>query len=57
MKPLAGGAIRNAALSLRFIVNNPNVTTAIPGMDSIEQIVENASLGNNIEPLTEAEKR
>lgn len=56
MKPLAGGAIRNASLSLRFIINNPNVTTAIPGMDSIEQIVENAELGNKIEPLTDVEE-
>lgn len=56
MKPLAGGAIRNAALSLRFIINNPNVTVAIPGMDSIEQIVENANLGNKVEPLNDEEK-
>ena len=56
MKPLAGGAIRNASLSLRFIINNPNVTTAIPGMDSIEQIVENAELGNKIELLTDVEE-
>ena len=56
MKPLAGGAISNAALSLKFIINNPNITTAIPGMDSIEQIVENAELGNKIEPLTDVEE-
>ena len=56
MKPLAGGAIRNAALSLRFIINNPNITVAIPGMDSIEQVIENASLGREIMPLNEKEK-
>lgn len=56
MKPLAGGAITNAKLSLKFIINNPSVTVAIPGMDSMEQVIENASLGNKIEPLTEVEK-
>lgn len=56
MKPLAGGAIRNPELSLRFIVNNPNVTVAIPGMDSVEQVTENARIGDKIRPLNEEEQ-
>lgn len=56
MKPLAGGAIRNASLSLKFIANNPNVTSVIPGMESIEQVRENTSIGHKVEPLNEEEK-
>ena len=32
MKPLAGGAIEDAALAVRFLVSNPDVTVVIPGM-------------------------
>lgn len=56
MKPLAGGAIRNAELSLRFIVNNPNISVVIPGMDSLEQVTANASIGINNRELTDDEK-
>lgn len=56
MKPLAGGAIRNAALSLKFIINNSNVISAIPGMDDVDQVIENAKLGDKIEPLNKEEK-
>jgi len=49
MKPLAGGAIRNTGLALRFILEHP-VSTVIPGMDSLEQVDENVRAGN--EPLT-----
>jgi len=55
MKPIAGGAF-NADLSLKYILNNPLVTTAIPGMDSIEQVIKNSSIGINLQPLTEEEK-
>jgi predicted aldo/keto reductase-like oxidoreductase len=40
MKPLAGGSIRNAAASLKFI-KDYNVSTIIPGMDSVGQVEEN----------------
>lgn len=56
MKPLAGGAIINAELSLRFILENPNVSAAIPGMDSIEQIEKNARIGNKYKRLSNAER-
>lgn len=55
MKPLAGGAIPMGKECLKFVLNNENVTCAIPGMDTIEQIEENCSVGNNLEPLTEEE--
>ncbi|MDR7855837.1 aldo/keto reductase [Tissierella sp.] len=57
MKPLAGGAITKGELSLRFIIDNPNVTVAIPGMDSIEQINENAMVGIDVRKLTDEEEK
>lgn len=56
MKPLAGGAIPKGELCLRFILENDNVTTAIPGMDSIEQVRENANAGKDIRPLNDRER-
>ena len=41
-KPLAGGAIRPAQAGLRWILQHP-VSTVIPGMISIEQVIENTS--------------
>lgn len=56
MKPLAGGAITNAELSLRFILENKSVSVAIPGMDSVEQIKENARVGNEYRKLNDTER-
>lgn len=55
MKPLAGGAIENAPLALKFILNNPNITSAIPGMNAPEQVVENTGVLNASIALTDAE--
>ncbi len=55
MKPMAGGALTNAKLTLGFILENP-VTVAIPGMDSVEQVEENAAVGNTLRPLAELER-
>lgn len=41
MKPFAGGAITNNKAALKFILQNRDVTCAIPGMCSIEQLKEN----------------
>ena len=41
MKPLAGGAIQNSALALKFVLNNPNISVVIPGMESSEQVNKN----------------
>lgn len=56
MKPVAGGAIRNVSLSLRFIIENPNISVVIPGMDKIEQVIENSSVGKDVRPLTDEER-
>ncbi len=52
MKPLAGGAIENGPLALRYICSNPNVTVVIPGMYSIEEVAQNAAAASNTSPLT-----
>lgn len=56
MKPLAGGAIENADLAMRFICANPDVTVVIPGMYDVAEIRQNVEAANRTEPLTEEEK-
>jgi len=56
MKPLAGGAIKNINLALRFIMAH-NVSTLIPGMDSSAQIDENILATQYPLPLSVDEKK
>lgn len=56
MKPIAGGSIGKGELSIRYILNNPNVTVAIPGMDAMEQVKRNAAVGMELRPLTKEEE-
>lgn len=46
MKPIAGGAFSKPDLSLKYIVNSGLITIAIPGMDSVEQVIKNAAIGD-----------
>ena len=55
MKPLAGGAIEDATLALRFICANPDVTVVIPGMFDLKEIEQNLAAVEDKTPLTEAE--
>ena len=55
MKPLAGGAIEDATLAMRFVVANPNVTVVIPGMADSAEIEQNLAAVNNQAPLSEEE--
>ena len=73
MSPLAGGVVATpgpeiaarleaeglsaAYLGLRYLVSNPNVTTAISGMTRPEEVEENARAGGRDAPLNEAERR
>lgn len=57
MKPLAGGAISKGSLALRFILENPNVSVVIPGIDSMDQLVENTAVARHHQPLTEKERQ
>ncbi|MGN0997626.1 MAG: 4Fe-4S dicluster domain-containing protein, partial [Candidatus Ventricola sp.] len=56
MKPLAGGALENATLALRFIAQNPDISVVIPGMASLEEIGQNIAAGQDNAPLTEQER-
>ncbi|NLY21662.1 MAG: aldo/keto reductase [Tissierellia bacterium] len=56
MKPIGGGVITQGELSLRYILENENVTTAIPGMGSVDEVVRNAEIGNDFRDLSEEER-
>ena len=52
MKPLAGGAIENGTLAMRYICANPDVTVAIPGMAEEKEIAENIAACCDESPLS-----
>lgn len=56
MKPLAGGAIEDAALALRYICANPNVTIVIPGMAEEKEMEENINACLDPSALSEKEQ-
>lgn len=56
MKPMAGGALTNGTLALKYILQNKNVTCAIPGMGKVEEVEENSKLGSSAAELNEEEK-
>lgn len=55
MKPLAGGAIEDGALALRYILGNEDVTVAIPGMASGEELAQNLAAAQDRRPLSQEE--
>ena len=55
MKPLAGGALEDAALAMRFIAQNPDVSVVIPGMCDVREVRQNIDAFENTAPLTQAE--
>lgn len=55
MKPLAGGAIDDATLALRYLAVDPDVTVAIPGMAEVSEIAQNVAAMNDTAPLTAEE--
>jgi len=48
---LAGGALEDVHLALRFIMQNPDVSVVIPGMYDVREIEENLSAVCNTAPL------
>ncbi|MBR2309437.1 MAG: aldo/keto reductase [Oscillospiraceae bacterium] len=52
MKPLAGGAIDDATLALRYIASNPDVTVVIPGMATIDEAKQNIAAVKDTAPLS-----
>lgn len=71
MKPLAGGFLAapppalagrskipiNAETALRFVLSNEAVATTIPGVIRIEEVEENARIGNSFSLMSEEEKK
>ena len=55
MKPLAGGALEDATLAMRFIAQNPDVSVVIPGMCDVREVRQNIDAFENTAPLTQAE--
>ncbi len=55
MKPLAGGAIENATLALRFLAKNDHIDLLIPGMADPAEFEENLAAVNDPAPLSQKE--
>ena len=55
MKPLAGGALEDATLALRYIAMNNDVTVVIPGMAEEKEIAQNIAAVNDTSPLSAEE--
>ena len=55
MKPLAGGAIEDATLAMRFCCANENVSVVIPGMAEPKELDQNLAAVNDEAPLSSAE--
>ena len=55
MKPLAGGAIEDATLAMRFVSANPDVSVTIPGMAELAELDQNLAAVNDTSPLSAAE--
>ena len=55
LKPLAGGALEDARLALRFIAQNRDVSVVIPGMYDLREVDENLAAVADTSPLTAQE--
>jgi predicted aldo/keto reductase-like oxidoreductase len=45
------------AMLLRYVLSNPNISVAIPGVRYPSRVSENVELAGSYEPLSESEKR
>lgn len=57
MKPIAGGAFEKGELSIKYILNNENVTSVIPGMENSDLVIKNAKIGRDEFTLTKDEEK
>ncbi len=55
MKPLAGGAIDDAPLAMRYLAQNPHISVVIPGMASVQELQENLAAFEDPAPLSDIE--
>lgn len=56
MKPLAGGAIENAPVALRYILQESAVTVIIPGMATLAELQQNIDACDQSGPLSAQEQ-
>ena len=56
MKPLAGGAIEDPALAMRFVAANGNISVVIPGMADPAELDQNLAAFNDPSPITAEEE-
>ena len=56
MKPIAGGAVRNVLLNLRYILTS-GIDVVIPGMDDALEVEENLSVLDDLRPLSREEMK
>lgn len=55
MKPLAGGALDDATLALRFVMQNPDISVVIPGMAEEAELAQNIAAVCDTSALTKEE--
>ena len=55
MKPLAGGALDDANLAIRYVLANEAVTITIPGMAEVSELDQNIAAASDASPLSPAE--
>ena len=55
MKPLAGGAIEDATLAIRYVCANPNISVVIPGMADPAELKQNLAAAADTAPLSAEE--
>ncbi len=56
MKPLAGGALEDATLALRYVAKHPHITVTIPGMADVRELQQNVAAFENKAPLSAEEQ-
>ena len=52
MKPLAGGAIEDAPLAIRYVCANPHISVVIPGMADPAELQQNLAAAADSAPLS-----
>ena len=57
MKPMAGGALDDASLAMRFLAQNDNIGIVIPGMASVCELEQNVASFADKSPLTGEEQQ
>lgn len=56
MKPIAGGVLMDhGEESLRYILSDENLTVAIPGMYTVDEVLRNSKVGQELKPLCDTE--